>query len=423
MGSQLFSIGAILLSTAFLLLGNGLIGTLTPLRAELDGFSGIAIGAMGSFYYAGFVIGCFAGPRLLARVGHIRTFAVGAALTASTVLFQALFTDPLIWFLVRGAFGFCAACVIMALESWLNDLATNETRGRVLAAYVIVNLTFLLLGQWLLLAAPPTGFQLFSIAAIVYIFCVVPVGLTQLPQPLPQAVPRFRIARLARMAPVGVAGVITVGFANGAFWALAPVYAQALGYSTFGIALFMSAFILGGALIQIPLGRYSDRIDRRWIAATVCAAASAGGVALALLGRSGITIPWLLYPFALFFGAAMLPLYSLSIAHTNDRMQRSEFVEASASLLLVNGAASVAGPLCGALVTAHFGQPALFFYTAVVHLSMCVFAIWRIAIARGVPGEKRQHYVPVPQQGSSQSLELDPRAPEHTEAAPPKVAA
>src|SRR5579862_6675144 len=114
MGSQLFSIGAILLSTAFLLVGNGLMGTLTPLRAELEGFSGVAIGAMGSFYYAGFVLGCFAGPRLLARVGHIRTFALGAALTAATVLLQVLFTEPLLWFLVRAAFGVCAACVVMA---------------------------------------------------------------------------------------------------------------------------------------------------------------------------------------------------------------------------------------------------------------------------------------------------------------------
>src|ERR1700722_15378006 len=166
MGSQLFSIGAILLSTAFLLLGNGLIGTLTPLRAELDGFSGIAIGAMGSFYYLGFVVGCFAGPRLLARVGHIRTFAVAAALTAATVLLQPIFTAPAMWFADRAVFGSLAAIVYMAIESWLNDCATNETRGRILSAYVIVNLGGLTLGQWLLLAAAPMGYPLFSLAAV-----------------------------------------------------------------------------------------------------------------------------------------------------------------------------------------------------------------------------------------------------------------
>ncbi len=140
MGPQLYSIGAILLSTAFLLVGNGLTGTLIPLRAHLEGFSQLEIGAMGSFYYAGFVVGCLIVPRLLARVGHIRTFAVAASLTAATVLFQSLLVTPFAWFVVRAAFGFCAADAYMVIESWLNDRATNENRGRILSAYVAVNL-------------------------------------------------------------------------------------------------------------------------------------------------------------------------------------------------------------------------------------------------------------------------------------------
>jgi MFS family permease len=409
MGSQLISIGAILLSAAFLLVANGLVGTLTPLRAQLDGFSGLAIGAMGSFNYAGFVLGCFLGPRLIARVGHIRTFAVGAALTAATVLLQAIYTEPVVWFAVRAAFGLCAAGVIMALESWLNDRATNQTRGRLLAAYVIVNLGCLMLGQWLLLAASPQGFELFSLAAIVYICCIVPVGLTRLPQPVPPVVPTLRVARLVRSAPVGMAGVITVGLANGAVWALAPVYAHSRGYSTFGVALFMSAFILGGTLVQWPLGRYSDSVDRRWIIAAVCAAASVSGLALALVGRGG-AVPPLLFPFL--FGAATLPLYALSVAHSNDRMHASDFVEASASLLLMNGVASVAGPLLAAFVMAHAGMSALFFYTAGVELLMALFTVWRIARVESVPEEQREPFVPMPQQASPQAIDLDPRAPE-----------
>jgi MFS family permease len=251
----------------------------------------MAVGAMGSFYYLGFVVGCFVGPRLLARVGHIRTFAVAAALTAATVLLQPIFTQPAMWFADRAAFGFLAASVYMAIESWLNDCATNETRGRILSAYVIVNLGCLTLGQWLLLAAPPMGYQLFSLAAVLYIFCVVPMGLTRLPQPAPQPRPVLRVMRLARMAPVGMAGIITVGLANAAFWTLAPVYAQSLGFSTFGVALFMSAFIVGGTAIQFPLGRFSDRsrpaLDhRRCLRRGVV-----GGVALAFLGHVSATIP------------------------------------------------------------------------------------------------------------------------------------
>jgi MFS family permease len=413
MGSQLYSIAAILVSTAFLLAGNGLMSTLTPLRANLEGFSHLAIGAMGSFYYAGFVAGCLAGPRVLARAGHIRTFAVAAALTAATVLLQSLLVAPAAWFLIRAAFGFCAANVFMALESWLNARATNQTRGRVLGAYVIVNLTFLMLGQWLLLLASPSGFKLFSVAAIAYICCLVPVGLTQLPQPAPQPVPPLRVRRLMRMAPVGVAGVITVGLANGAFWTLAPVYAQTLGFHTSGVAAFMSAFIVGGALIQIPLARFSDRLDRRWLMALACAAAAIFGVALAALGRLGIKTPALLYPTAFLFGAAMLPLYSLSIAHANDRMLRSEFVEASATLLLINALASVLGPMLAAVITARAGMPSLFLYTAAMHLAMTVFTVVRTFSMWPAPGTSREHYVAVPQQASPGAIELDPRGPEH----------
>lgn len=411
MGSQLVSIAAILLSTAFLLAGNGLMGTLTPLRASVEGFSHLAIGAMGSFYYAGFVAGCVVGTRVLARVGHIRTFAVGAALTAATVLLQALLVAPVAWFLIRIAFGFCAANVIMALESWLNDRASNATRGRILSSYVIVNLTFLTLGQWLLLLASPAGFKLFSVAAIAYIFCLVPVGLTRLPQPTPQPAPALRLQRLMRMAPVGMAGVVTVGLANGAFWTLAPVYAQLLGFRTSGIATFMSSIIIGGALIQLPLGRFSDRLDRRWIIALACACAAAFGVVLAVLGRAGIKSPVLLFPTAFLFGASMLPLYSLSIAHANDRMLRSEFVEASATLLFVNALASVIGPLLAAVITAQAGMWALFLYTAAIHLSMTLFTFARLGAH--APEVAREHYVPVPQQASPTALELDPRGPEH----------
>jgi MFS family permease len=318
---------------------------------------------------------------------------------------------PFVWFAIRAAFGFCAAGVVMALESWLNDRATNQTRGRILSAYVIVNLTFLMFGQWLLLLASPSGFKLFSVAAIAYICCLVPVGLTQLSPPVQQPVPPLRIRRLMRMAPVGVAGVVTVGLANGAFWTLAPVYAQMLGFRTSGVAAFMSAFIIGGALIQLPLARFSDRVDRRWVVALACGCAAMFGVALALLGRLGIKTPGLLFPTAFVFGAAMLPLYSLSIAHANDRMMRSEFVEASATLLLVNALASILGPILAAAITAEAGMPTLFLYTACVHFAMMVFTIARLAFAGPAPARTRKHYVAVPQLASPTASELDPRGP------------
>jgi len=417
MASQILAIGAILLSTIFLLMGNGLLGTLTPIRAHLENFSDIEIGVMGSFYFAGFVLGCAAGPRLLARIGHIRTFAVAAALTAAVVLVQPIYPDPVVWYVVRAGFGFCAAILFMTIESWLNDRATNETRGRILSTYVVVNLTALTAGQWLLLAAPPEGYELFSLAAIVYACCLVPVGVTRLPAPEPVPAPTLRLRRLAAISPVGVAGVATVGLANGAFWTLSPVYAQSLGFDTGGVALFMTVVILGGAFVQFPLGRFSDRMDRRWVIAAVSAVACAAGILLALAGIGVSALPWLFYPLVGLFGAAMLPLYSLSIAHANDRLPREEFVEASAGLLLINALASIAGPVIAAVVISFAGNSALFAYTAIFHAAMAAFAILRIRVHQRPSEDTREPFelLPAQPQSSPGVLPLDPRGPEQDE--------
>ncbi|HXJ02202.1 MAG TPA: MFS transporter [Micropepsaceae bacterium] len=404
------SIAAILIATALFLMGNGLIGTLTPLRAHDQGFSDIAVGALGAWYYLGFVIGCFAGPRLLARVGHIRAFAVAAVLVAACVLIQPIWTNPTAWFGVRGITGFSMAILYMAVESWLNDRASNETRGQILALYVAVNLSALLLGQWLLLLAPTQSFELFSIGAILYCLCVVPMGLTRLPAPVSHAAPRIDLIRIITVSPVGAAGCLTVGLANGAFWALAPIYGQALGFSTREIALFMSVFIAGGALIQWPLGRISDGMDRRWMIAATCTMASLCGLVLGVLGWLLIRVPDIFYGIVFVFGASMLPLYSLSIAHANDRLPRAEFVDASAGLLMINAAASIPGPLLASFVISTAGPYSLFLYTALAHAAMAFYAFTRMRITEPAPAETRDIFTPVPP-GSPAVLPLDPRGP------------
>src|SRR5437763_8040124 len=223
MASPFSSIAAILVSTGLFLMGNGLIGTLAPLRAHLDGFSDIAVGTLGTWYFAGFVLGCFTGPRLLARIGHIRAFAVAAALVATSVLILPLWVTPLAWFAARGITGLSLAILYMAIESWLNDRASNETRGQILSLYVAVNLSALLLGQWLLLLGEPESFELFSIGAMLYCLCLVPVGLTRLSPPALRPAVRVDLSRLFNVAPVGAAGCMTAGLANGAFWTLAPI--------------------------------------------------------------------------------------------------------------------------------------------------------------------------------------------------------
>ena len=406
--SQFLSVGAILLSTLIFLTGQGLTGVLLPVRGHLAHFSDFAIGLIGSAYYIGFIAGCYVGPRLLARVGHSRTFAAAAGLAAAVVLVMSLAVNETAWFLLRGFFGFAAANVYMVIESWLNDRATNATRGRIFAAYLLVNFTGLIVGQWTFIAGRPLSQTLFILAAIFYALCLIPLGLTRTPQPHAVDVPTLRPARMFAISPVGVAGCIAVGFANAACWTFLPVYAHDQHLTRGLLSGFMSAFTLGGALIQMPVGRLSDRMDRRVIIAGASLCAAALGVAMWYFGGRSQTATLALVAL---FGMAALPIYGLSVAHANDKLPREMFVEASATLLLINAAASVAGPVIAASVTDRFGMSTLFLYTAAVHIGLAIFTFALIRTAASPPRGER--YAPMPAQASPASLELDPRGERH----------
>jgi MFS family permease len=403
------SVAALLFSTLIFLMGGGLLTTLIPVRAHLAGFSDFGLGAVGSFYYVGFVLGCFTGPRLFARAGHSRTFAVAAGLATTATLLQALQVTVFAWILTRGLFGFAAAMLYMTMESWLNDRATNETRGRIFASYMVVNYLGLMLGQWLFVTSKPSSFSLFSLAAICYALCTIPVGLTRTPQPLATKVPALNPLKIFRVSPVGVAGCIVVGFANAAVWVFLPVYGQDHGMTRGLLAGLMVAFTLGGALSQMPLGRLSDRIDRRYVIAGVTLTAALAGIGLYAFGAHSKTLTMAL---VFVFGFLALPLYGLSVAHANDRLPREMFVEASATLLLINAVASAFGPVLGALVTQRFGTASLFLYTAAFHLAMLVFTLVRLAETSAPPESLREPFEPMPLQAATPGVvELDPRSP------------
>jgi MFS family permease len=414
MRKQIVDIGAILFSAALYIAGAGLIGVLIPARALAAGFSTLGLGAIGSFYFAGFVLGCFAGPRLLARVGHSRTFGVGAGLSAAAILGQSIFVSVPAWIVLRGVFGIAAALIYMVIESWLNDRATNDNRGRIFSTYLTVNFSSIILGQMLSGTSQPKSFTLFSLAAVLFSLCLIPMGLTRLPQPLTAQVPVLRPLRLFRLAPVGVMGCIAVGFANSAVWTFGPVFAESHGLTKGWMAIFMSVFTFGGAVVQLPLGRISDRMDRRIIIFTVSTVAAVLGVMLASFGGAH---RWLILPLIGCFGVVALPLYGLSVAHTNDRIARDEFVETSATLLMINSLASVSGPVLAAAAMQVFGTGALFFYTAALHAAMACFAALRITMKDAVPAADRERFQAIPPQVTQAEAVLDPRGADEQRAA------
>lgn len=383
---------ALLATAVVMLLANGLQGTLVPVRAHAEGFSSTAIALMGSAYFVGFVAGCWFSPRLTARVGQIRTFAVLGAMTAALVLVHALVISPFVWAALRAGIGFCAAGMFAVLEAWLNQQAANAIRGRIFTIYATVNNLALMGGQFLFTLADPGTHVLFSVCAILTMMCLLPVGLTRQEEPPRPRTVTLHLARLYQLSPVGMIGAIVVGLVSGAFWTLAPVYAGHRGMTDDGIALFMSAVILGGALAQWPLGRLSDLMDRRYVIGICAGLAVVAGLVLATPSPF-VAYAWLwLFAGGALYGATAFPIGSLTNAHLNDHARREEMTQVASSNLFVYGAAAALGPVVAAGVIAAAGLDAIFFYTALMHALFVGFVIYRLARRGPVPAAQREPF-------------------------------
>lgn len=378
-------ITALLLSVALLLMGNGLQGTLLPVRANIEAFSATAIGILGSAYFLGFAGGCLYGPRLIRRAGHIRAFAALVAIASCVVLVHSLFLNATLWWVLRAMTGFCFAVLYMIIESWLNEKSTNETRGFVFSLYAIITLTVITIGQLMLGLDRPEDFPLFLLASILVSLAAVPIALTKAEAPAPVLSVQIRLRHLYELSPVGVIGCLAVGLANGSFWSLAPVFAQEKGANAWGVAVFMSVTVIAGALCQWPLGRLSDKMDRRRvIIGAACGAATASLIFVIW------SPPWgqALLALAFLFGLFALPLYGLCVAHMNDYVEPNGYVEAASGLLLVFALGAVIGPVIASSLITYLGPDALFGTTAAVQLCLAGFALHRMRQRPPAPEEE-----------------------------------
>jgi len=389
----LLTIAALLIAAAILLAGNGLQNTLLAVRGNLEGFSLTAIGLLLSSFFVGFVAGCKLTPLFVKSVGHIRTFTALASIASAAALGHALFVDPAWWMVLRLITGVCIAGLNMIIESWINERAPSEKRGRILAIYRMVDFSALLIGQALLTLADPLGFVLFAVVSILISLALVPVALSTAVAPQPIKGAQLNIRKLWRISPVAAAGTLSCGAANGAFWALGPVFVQQVGYEIGAVATFMSAAILGGALGQWPLGAISDLVDRRRVIAAIAFGAVLASAAIALYGRVHL---WTLLPAAVMFGAMSMPIFAISAALAHDRAAPGEYVETSGGLLLLYGVGAMIGPLVGARAMDWAGPQALFVYAGAVYVIYATFSLLEIRRRPPVPFEDMAPYAPVP---------------------------
>lgn len=409
------SLFSLLLGTAILLGGIGLLGTLLGVRGTLEGFSQTEIGVVMSAYFAGYVLGTWLAPRVIRQVGHIRAFAALAAVAAATAISHVLVVTPWAWFVLRAIMGVCVVGLYMVIESWLNAAVSNERRGFVMGTYMMITLLAMAGGQYVLVGAPASGYEPFALTTIMLALALVPVALTRIKQPEVVAPHGLRLWRLFRISPLGVAGAFVTGIANSAFFGMGAVFATEIGFDAARIAAFMSVTIVGGAVLQWPLGHISDRYDRRTVLSAICAAAALLG-ALAF-GVAQISLSALLVCM-FFYGGLAFVAYSLSIAHANDQLPPKLALEAASGLLLAYGIGSVMGPAGVGWLMDIFGVSVLLLFFAGAFGLLALFAAYRMVAGEPLPLEAQEEFVAVVRT-TPMALELDPRS--HTEEEPGSV--
>ena len=390
-----------------IMLGNGLQGTLIGVGTQRLNYDNVITGVIMSGYFAGLLLGSIGTPALIAKVGHIRVFGALASLASIAILAFPIQEDPITWTLMRVAIGFSFAGLYIVVESWLNDSATNDTRGQMLAIYMIINLIGLSGGQVMLNLYDPQQFHLFTLVSIMISLAVVPVLATAQRMPSFEEPERMSMLDLYKSSPLGIILIFLVGNSMGIFLGLGGPYMLQSGFETTETAYFLAIYSFGGLLLTWPLGKLSDRIDRR-IVIIISGLLSALAACFCLYfgmkqQATAILIATLIY------GGFALPIYSLCLAHANDMLKPTQMVAASSTLVLIHGAGAVFGSSLGGVIMEYSGAVAFFALLIFFNILMAGVAKWRM-MARKISMDDRGQFVAMPARHTALATALNPEA-------------
>ena len=388
----LLSFAALLLSVALVQLGSGVLGPLDALAGRALMFTSAEIGFLGSAHFLGFFIGCWATPRLMGAVGHSRAFAALAAVGAISALLHPVLEHPMAWTVLRIGSGIAVAGAYTVVESWMQAKVTNESRGRVLGVYRIVDMTAAIGAQGLVAVLDPGSYVAYNIIAVICCLTLLPLALTtSKPPPAPTA-PKLRPLRVIMLSPFSATTVIVSGLTMSSFRMVGPLYALDSGLKAAEVAMFMAAGIAGGAMAQWPAGWLSDKFNRRWVVIGLSAGAILVSAAIIIAGSAVSGSRAYVAIFA--FGMMAMPLFSIAVAHANDFAKPDEIVELNAALMFLYAVGAIVSPLVAASLIEAYGAPSLFIYIAAAHVALILFSLWRMT-RRALSTQKTAHvYVP-----------------------------
>jgi MFS family permease len=388
--NPILSTWPLLLGMGILMLGAGLQSTLLGVRATIEAFPTTVTGIIMSCYYVGFLVGTRLAPQLLRRVGPVRVFATLAALASVAVLVHGSWVHPGPWALMRLLSGVCFAGIYVVAESWLNHYASSSNRGRLLASYMLVLYVGLGGAQFLLVLSSPQSTQPFMLVSALISAAMVPIVASAQEVAGPAVPQRVRFRDLYHNSPLGVVAVAVSGMISSIIFSMGPVYARLSGFGTRGVAEFMAVSILAAVLTQYPVGRLSDRMDRRTVIASICLLATVVAAAIEVFGP----LPRIVFlTLAALFSGAALTLYSLSVSHVNDKLDPSQMVAASSALLLINGTAAAFGPVITGALMGTFGARAYFGILGTLTAALTLFDLWRKVRRGPVPQSQKGPFI------------------------------
>lgn len=387
----LSSVWALLLGIVLIMLGNGMHFTLIGLRGGIEGFSATELAIVTSGYFAGFLSGARLTPVLIQRVGHVRVFAaLGSFMSAALIAFTLL-AEPWAWTLLRVLVGFCMSGIYVAAESWLNNAATNETRGKVLSAYMIAQTLGIIGAQGLLTLGDAGTSVLFIGASILVSVSFAPILLSVTPAPVVEVARPMPLRRLFISSPLGTLGIFLLGSVYATQSGMGAVFGTQIGMTASQIALFVAMLFAGALLMQYPIGWLSDRVDRRQL----IFGASTIGATSCLLGWAFGGGLWALMAAAFFAGGVTTPLYALLLAYTNDFLSSEDMPAASGGLVFTFGLGAIAGPMITGWAMQQLGPFAFWLVLAVTFAAMALYALYRMTQRAPIPVDETESYVGV----------------------------
>lgn len=412
--SSALKIYALFLGSALLLFGGGLQGLLMSVRGAEEGFSLTALGLIGTGWSVGFIAGSVTVPMLVKRVGHIRAFSIMAAIGTVTILLNLLWVQDIGWIVLRAFSGFCFAGAAMIVESWLNEVTDNRSRGTIFSVYTTINMAASTVGQLAIAVTGTLGYVPFVVGAISFICAVLPTALTSTPQPKPIASARLDVRLLYRTSPLAVIAAFACGMANGTFGTLAPVYGYQQGLDASSIAYLFAVTAVVGAIAQTPFGRLSDKIDRRMVIIWLSGFSAIVGFLTVLINPASGVLMFVLFGM---YGFAAYPLYAIAVAHANDFAKEGEFGRVAGGMLLILGVGLAIGPVIASWVMNVIGPVGLFIVTGTFHGALAVTAFLRMKIrpVRDARGRVRFRAMNAEKGISPGTVALDPRTDEVAE--------